>query len=780
MAAQGRGPDRTLVHMSPKEVQGLQALAMAHGGSLTINPETGLPEAGFLENILPAVAGFALDAFLPGAGEALGGMFGLEGAAASQLGSALTVGGISGLASGSLEKGIMAGMGAYGGAGLSQSLGNMGAGVNARAVNAEYDTSMPNLTDTERVAAIQAASKPDIGTGFSAAAKAPMDFLKDNKMSLAMLAAPILMDSFGNKDSGPEANPSPGYIRTMKRDPVTGRIYQESAIPTGEFGNRSVGTYGGVPARGMADGGEVMNPMTEEQRINSIATETNNPENMQVAYDTRTDSQKALDYLMGKPGSTNPMMFTRPVNTGAIKPADMLTRTGGHYVLDAATNTYIWIPDAAPASSTGIAGLAERMGGGGDGGRTGSTNDNGYNPSITGLSVDKNGKVVSTNNTLLGFASYLPIVGNFFRAHQQEKQAEADAANVAVDSAGKNAAMAVNPMSRDPQQMAAAANAARGDGLGTPTGSSPSSPSGDGSGGPGSGGGYGPGSVGEGGGPGSTGTGSGLGSGNVGPTCFVKGVLVTLANGKQVAIEDVEVGDVVLGQNGDNQVIAHDRPQLIIPDVRDGTLYGFNGGDKFITSEHPVMTKDGWKAIDQDKAKKFEPHLSEILVGNLAVGDEILILDGSYLTLDSIETYKDQPQQQLYNLMLDGDHTYYVNGLLVHNKGGFYANGGIAALAGGGLGSLGGYSDGGQLLKGPGDGVSDSIPARIGRNQPARLADGEFVIPARIVSELGNGSTNAGAKQLYKMLDRIQANRKKTVGKNKTATDSKSARYLPA
>ena len=101
-------------------------------------------------------------------------------------------------------------------------------------------------------------------------------------------------------------------------------------------------------------------------------------------------------------------------------------------------------------------------------------------------------------------------------------------------------------------------------------------------------------------------------------------------------------------------------------------------------------------------------------------------------------------------------------------------------MAGGGLGSLGGYSDGGQLLRGPGDGVSDSIPAKIGRNQPARLADGEFVVPARIVSELGNGSTEAGAKQLYKMLDRIQAGRKKTVGKNKVAVNSKSVRHLPA
>jgi hypothetical protein len=96
---------------------------------------------------------------------------------------------------------------------------------------------------------------------------------------------------------------------------------------------------------------------------------------------------------------------------------------------------------------------------------------------------------------------------------------------------------------------------------------------------------------------------------------------------------------------------------------------------------------------------------------------------------------------------------------------------------GGGIGHLGGYSDGGRLLRGPGDGVSDSIPATIGGKQPARLAEGEFVIPARIVSELGNGSTDAGAKRLYAMMDRIKAKRSKT--KN-IAADTKAYKYLPA
>jgi hypothetical protein len=108
------------------------------------------------------------------------------------------------------------------------------------------------------------------------------------------------------------------------------------------------------------------------------------------------------------------------------------------------------------------------------------------------------------------------------------------------------------------------------------------------------------------------------------------------------------------------------------------------------------------------------------------------------------------------------------------------AYGGSVGYNQGGISTLGSYSDGGQLLRGPGDGVSDSIPAQIGRKQPARLADGEFVVPARVVSELGNGSTDAGAKQLYAMMDRVQKNRKKTVGKGKVAVDAKSRKLLPA
>ena len=103
----------------------------------------------------------------------------------------------------------------------------------------------------------------------------------------------------------------------------------------------------------------------------------------------------------------------------------------------------------------------------------------------------------------------------------------------------------------------------------------------------------------------------------------------------------------------------------------------------------------------------------------------------------------------------------------------------MGGMAQGGY-NLGGYSDGGRLLKGPGNGTSDSIPATIGDKQPARLADGEFVIPARIVSELGNGSTDAGARELYAMMDRIQRARRKSIGSGKVAVDGKAKTLLPA
>jgi len=95
--------------------------------------------------------------------------------------------------------------------------------------------------------------------------------------------------------------------------------------------------------------------------------------------------------------------------------------------------------------------------------------------------------------------------------------------------------------------------------------------------------------------------------------------------------------------------------------------------------------------------------------------------------------------------------------------------GGIASLAKGGLPP--------RYLRGGGDGMSDSIRARISGKQEARLADGEFVVPADVVSHLGNGSSNAGARKLYSMMDRV---RKSRTGKTRQAPEVNTRRLMPA
>jgi hypothetical protein len=87
-----------------------------------------------------------------------------------------------------------------------------------------------------------------------------------------------------------------------------------------------------------------------------------------------------------------------------------------------------------------------------------------------------------------------------------------------------------------------------------------------------------------------------------------------------------------------------------------------------------------------------------------------------------------------------------------------------------------GYARGGYL-DGAGDGMSDSIPATIEGKQPARLADGEFVIPADVVSHIGNGSSKAGSKRLYAMLDKVRQAR---TGNKKQGKEIKAEKYLPA
>jgi hypothetical protein len=215
------------------------------------------------------------------------------------------------------------------------------------------------------------------------------------------------------------------------------------------------------------------------------------------------------------------------------------------------------------------------------------------------------------------------------------------------------------------------------------------------------------------------------------------------------------------GANPTQSVAASTSTGIMRPYFSEGMRYkpkflSYDKEGNLKTSEsNPNAPKAGdAKAIDLNRAKTIE------------------VVDSSGY---STETYTAVLQEDGTYLASNGKR-YDVTGKQIAAGGGM-----MGYAVGGGMGTLGGYSDGGRLLKGPGDGVSDSIPATIGaKKQPARLADGEFVIPARIVSELGNGSTDAGAKKLYAMMDRVQRARGKTTGKNKVAANSRADKYLPA
>lgn len=161
VASLGRNGESMLVHMQPREVAGLQALAMQGGGSLTINPETGLPEAGWFGDILGAVAPIALGTML-GPGGMLGGASGLFGMGA--LGAGLGTGLLGYALTGDVGKGIMASFGGYGGANLGSSLKSFATPEIASVSNVDVTGALP--LDAGQNAGIQL-SKAPMGGGFT-------------------------------------------------------------------------------------------------------------------------------------------------------------------------------------------------------------------------------------------------------------------------------------------------------------------------------------------------------------------------------------------------------------------------------------------------------------------------------------------------------------------------------------------------------------------------------------------------------------------------------------
>jgi hypothetical protein len=237
LQSQGRGEDTMLVHMTPGEVNSLQGLAMAHGGSLTINPETGLPEAGFLKKLLPTLLGIGLN-FIPGIGPL----------AAAGLVAAGSV-----AKTGSLKKGLMAGLQAYGGASLAGGLapaatgtkiastatgagaGGFGSSANmARGLAA--DSMIANTATTAGTTAAKT-GLAGIAQNFGAAARAGLPAGTPGIISKAapMMAASGLMQGVSGAmtPSGGSAGPS-GQIDNSFQGPYYAQERKASFAPTNE------------------------------------------------------------------------------------------------------------------------------------------------------------------------------------------------------------------------------------------------------------------------------------------------------------------------------------------------------------------------------------------------------------------------------------------------------------------------------------------------------------------------------------------------------------------
>jgi hypothetical protein len=657
-----------LMHVSPEELHGLQALAVHKGTSLTINPETGLPEAFSLKSLLPALAGFALGP----AG------FGLM---SSALGAGAVVGGITALTSRDLGKGLMAGLGAYGGSSLAEGLMGMGgAGAGLSSLGGVEPSIAGGATAAQQAAMTSAAAPTGFGAaqaGAQAAFNNPSSIMPafggGEKLlkTAAMAAAPVLADQMvPTATKMPNmADYNPGYIRTYHRDPVTGLPVANTPVKANEWGARDINSTTPFAAGGLtafAEGGKTDDSVP-------LSLERNTP----PAANTMTgESLAAYNFLMGKgdyPGRTDALSkVVRPPAPG---------------------------PDVGPLPKSDGGG-GGGGGGGGSGGGTGIIGGMGGPAINTGyaqgnfgdaVNYDPNDPSLRAGNADSGLDSLISGAKGLFDTAKNTYLGAGDyAANKAKDigTTALGGIMALTGLGMGDRRAA--------DDL-APVETAVRKPADE--------------------------------------TAYEalmqqlsKPATVTVNPGDTPKESDPLDALRALNNNYNNDSVGYDG--------MGGQLYG---------------AEDPMRGLDQGNEYTTAPE----------VGDNLSNYD--FGSGASMQADYGSPKP-----MSNRDDT--LPSLMS------YAQGGLSGLPS----NLGGYSDGGRLLRGPGDGVSDSIPATIGEDQPARLADGEFVFPARIVSELGNGSTEAGARALYKMMDRIQAARGRTTGKNQVAVNSNATKYLPA
>ena len=256
LAKRGRNGDSMLVHMAPNEVKGLQSLAMAHGGSLTVNPETGLVEANFLKSLLPTLLGFGLNFIFPGLGA---------------LGSAALVGaGETIRTKGDLGKGLMAGLGAFGGAGLSAGLSGAAAAGSPSALTGVTSNAAANRAAIEaaRTGATQAASTAAQTTGTEVAKQTALQKFQTLGEGVKALGNQFGREGFVSAIPGGTAGIAAGgmgianalspEMKRPKNSPIDTSYYQSSGYSPDEgrfLGGEWKKDYPGL--EGYAEGGDV-------------------------------------------------------------------------------------------------------------------------------------------------------------------------------------------------------------------------------------------------------------------------------------------------------------------------------------------------------------------------------------------------------------------------------------------------------------------------------------------------------------------------------------------
>lgn len=155
------------------------------------------------------------------------------------------------------------------------------------------------------------------------------------------------------------------------------------------------------------------------------------------------------------------------------------------------------------------------------------------------------------------------------------------------------------------------------------------------------------------------GIGGGCGGGG-GGGCFVSGTKVSLPNGEKKNIEEVKVGDEILGGSENNNVVEVKKTLL-----KNRPLFSINDSAAFVTESHPFFTTTGWRSINPE-ATALE--MSGLKVGSLEIGD-ILITEKGKEILKKIQAVASDYFTPIYNFRVSGNRTYYANGFLVHNKG---------------------------------------------------------------------------------------------------------------